>query len=287
MNDSAPIVVGVDGSTASIHALRWAAGEADRLELPVHAVLAADPRDQFGAVDNADSTLATAVDAAIPAQLRRLRTRLTARVVPGDSVEILTERSHGATLLVLGRAHGTDPLHTSTMAQCMRRAACPVAVIPAMAPDPTYADAVTTDSGRATAGALTDLPVGDVMTRRVLAVTAATGVDAALQLMVGAGVHHLPVTRDGRCVGLLHEADLVWRMAAWQFAEDTPDTGEVARTPPPAVSLTHTIGQAAATMFDSNSDAVVVTDDQHVIGILTTSDLLALLSTDQAATTTS
>jgi CBS-domain-containing membrane protein len=121
-------------------------------------------------------------------------------------------------------------------------------------------------------------PVRDVMTSRVLAVVASTEVDAALQLMVGAGVHHLPVMDHGRCVGLLHEADIVWRLAAWSLRGRPPTARDVARKPAPAVSVDRTVSEAAAEMFHRCGDAVVVTDADQIIGILTTNDLLAILA---------
>lgn len=123
-------------------------------------------------------------------------------------------------------------------------------------------------------------PVRDLMTSRVLAVVASTEIDAALQLMVGAGVHHLPVMDQGRCIGLLHETDIVWRLAAWSVRGRPPSAGDVARKPAPAVSVDRNVSEAAAEMFHRCGDAVVVTDGEQIVGILTTDDVLAELAQD-------
>ncbi|HZC26264.1 MAG TPA: CBS domain-containing protein [Actinopolymorphaceae bacterium] len=278
MNDDEPIVVGVDGSATSVYALRWAAEEGERLGLPVHAVLAVPSPREPTSPDQADRNLDLAIDKAFAPDRRRLRQRVTARVMSGRPVEVLIERSRSAALLVLGRAMGIDPLHTSVMAQCLRRAACPVAVVPASTPSPDTAEAAAPSTAQQRQADLSKQPLATAMQRRVLGVTATTGVDVALQLMVGAGIHHLPVTEHGRCIGLLHESDLVWRMAAWPFTGNPPPAEDVARKPPPVVPHDHTIGDAAAVMFDTNSDAVLVTDDRNVVGILTTNDMLGLLA---------
>ncbi|MEQ7124502.1 CBS domain-containing protein [Actinopolymorpha sp. B11F2] len=140
--------------------------------------------------------------------------------------------------------------------------------------------------GETLTGATNDLlgrrRVRDVMTSRVLAVVASTEVDAALQLMVGAGVHHLPVMDKGRCIGLLHETDVVWRLAAWSLHGRPPAAGDVARKPAPAVSVDRTVSEAAAEMFHRCGDAVVVNDGDQIVGILTTDDLLSVLAQEPA-----
>jgi CBS domain-containing protein len=284
------ILVGVDGGAASVRALRWAAEEADRLDLQVEVVLATSPPiggvpRQGGRFDQDPfARLAAAVRSALPPS-HRFRRRLVEHVVTGNAVRVLTERSQDAGLLVLGRPTGSDPLRSSTTAKCLRLAACPVAVIPAAVPeedDMTESAIPESREDQTDAGVREDVlgrrPVQDVMTSRVLAVVASTEVDSALQLMVGAGVHHLPVMEHGRCVGLLHETDIVWRLAAWSLRGRPPTAGDVARKPAPAVSADRTVSEAAAEMFHRCGDAVVVSDGDQIVGILTTDDLLAVLA---------
>lgn len=277
MNDSQTVVVGVDGSPASVFALRWAADEAARLDLQVEAVFVA-PRDgSRGSGPDPEVLLAATVDMAFSHSRAGLRQRVSERVVTGAPVDVLVERSRDAVFVVLGRTQGRDPLHMSTMSRCLRLAACPVVVIPATAAQPDTSEAVPAHA-TASYGSLDDRPVRDVMTHHVLGISPKTGVDVGLQVMVGAGIHHLPVIAHGRCIGLLYESNIVWRMSAWPFAERSPDAAAMARTPAPVVSASQPVSQAAAAMFECNGDAVVISDQEQVVGILTTADLVALLA---------
>lgn len=59
-----------------------------------------------------------------------------------------------------------------------------------------------------------DLNVGDAMTRDVIKVETTTKIDDALQLMTDRRIRHLPVTTDGKLVGVVSIGDLVkWKIA--------------------------------------------------------------------------
>jgi CBS domain-containing protein len=116
------------------------------------------------------------------------------------------------------------------------------------------------------------------MTPTVLAILPSTSVDVAVQIMVGAGIHHLPVMERGACVGLLHETDAVWYLASRSSSERRLTAGEAARSPVATVGPDETVRQAAERMFASSSDALVVVDGEQIIGILTANDLLGVLA---------
>lgn len=271
MNNS-PILAGVDGSAASVTALRWAAAEAVRLDLSVDALFGA-PKKRGEPLDP-QVLLTASVDTAVPAASPE-RHRVSPQVVVGEPADVLIERSSGAFLLVLGRSHGRDPLHTSTMSRCLRHARCPVAVVPSSVPEPGgQSIGVPTPEAY---GALADRPVGEVMTPHVLGVDATSGVDVALQMMVGAGVHHLPVMEESRCVGLLYETDVVWRMAGWSSLDRPPSASELARKPVPLLTADQTVREAAQELIRKAGNAVLVTDRDQVVGVLTADDLVTLL----------
>ncbi|MGW5361921.1 CBS domain-containing protein [Actinopolymorpha pittospori] len=114
----------------------------------------------------------------------------------------------------------------------------------------------------------------------VLGVDATSGVDVALQMMVGAGVRHLPVMEENRCVGLLYEADVVWRMAGWSSLDRPPSASDLARKGVPLLTAGQTIREAAQELIRKAGDAVLVTDRDQVVGILTADHLVTLLRTD-------
>jgi nucleotide-binding universal stress UspA family protein len=123
-----PVVVGVDGSTRSIGALRWAADEAARrrrcLRI-VHAVGSADPQLNEPAQSLVDDAVARAV-------AWRPRLVVTGVVKHGGPTAELVAESERAELLVLasrGRGTVASLLLGSVSAQVAAHAHCPVLVV--------------------------------------------------------------------------------------------------------------------------------------------------------------
>jgi nucleotide-binding universal stress UspA family protein len=131
------IVVGVDGSTGSQAALRFALAEASRRGAQVEAVIAwyvpamaaeAGLSANYDPAGWARSTLEGEL-AAVPAG----DVPLTGRVVQGHPTAALLEVAAGAELLVVGtRGRGgfTGLLLGSVSQYCAANAPCPVVVVP-------------------------------------------------------------------------------------------------------------------------------------------------------------
>lgn len=131
------IVVGVDGSEASITALRRAIRMANALNASVEAITtwrllsAFSATSEFGYTpeDDALSILAGAAKSAFGSTVPQW---FTARAVEGDADQVLIERSRGAEMLVIGsRGHGriAGVLLGSVSAVCAEHAHCPVLII--------------------------------------------------------------------------------------------------------------------------------------------------------------
>lgn len=124
-------------------------------------------------------------------------------------------------------------------------------------------------------------PTADlVMTPEVLGIVPATPLEVALRMMVEARVRHLPVVDRGRCVGLLHESDVLWRL--WSMAGTaTPPAGAVARTPVVWAARSDDVQTVARRMTEAATDAAVVVDGPpgvgRIVGIVTATDLLRRL----------
>jgi nucleotide-binding universal stress UspA family protein len=144
------IVVGVDGSEGGRRALDWAAAEAAARGGAVRAVIAWSWNGlDYGpitAVNPAEeNALATqVVTAEIDALIERRGSRLpiTGEAIEGSPADALTDAARGADLLVLG-SHGHSRVrHTvlgSVSEACIRKATCPVVVIPAPVREPAAA----------------------------------------------------------------------------------------------------------------------------------------------------
>lgn len=139
MNTTYRIVAGVDGSPGGERALRWAVHEAASRGGTVQAV-AAYTFDDIDASSLAsrqrhqeavEQMLGTQVVAALA---NDPRVAVTTRVVFGSPTEVLLDSARNANLLVLG-SHGHGRFFHAVLGSvaeaCVRRAACPVVVIPA------------------------------------------------------------------------------------------------------------------------------------------------------------
>jgi nucleotide-binding universal stress UspA family protein len=136
------IVVGVDGSAPSLHALRWADRQAALTGASLEAVTAWEMPASFGwggAVpglpegydlgESATQALEEAVHRALPADRADAVHRVT---VMGNPTQAILDRAEGAELIVVGvRGHGTfratllgSVSHTVTL-----HASCPVVVV--------------------------------------------------------------------------------------------------------------------------------------------------------------
>lgn len=126
-----------------------------------------------------------------------------------------------------------------------------------------------------------DSPVASTMSGDVLGIVPHAPLETALRMMVSARVRHLPVIDGGRCLGVLHESDVLWRLWSHDPGEDgsaaLDDAGAVARPDYPAVEADTSVRVAASLMTEHGVDAVLVTRKGRLAGILTATDVLRLL----------
>lgn len=146
---TARIVVGIDGSPASVAALRWALDQAELTDSRVEAITCWQTPGQHGyefvndQVDWIDIARRT-LDVAIKAAGDGGPVEVESTVVNGHPAQVLVRASIGAQLLVVGsRGHGgfVGMLLGSVSEHVIAHAGCPVLVLrhPASAPTPMLA----------------------------------------------------------------------------------------------------------------------------------------------------
>lgn len=64
-----------------------------------------------------------------------------------------------------------------------------------------------------------DTPVREIMTRKVFSVREDESIGDAVELMQKHQVRRIPVTRDGRIVGIVSQADLLWKLPTTRVTE--------------------------------------------------------------------
>ncbi|HEY5334808.1 MAG TPA: universal stress protein [Mycobacteriales bacterium] len=144
------VVVGVDGSEPSKHALRWAQFIARASASTLEVVAAWQPFTAYGGIGagwsvmpddwnpehDAEKALTATVDEVF-GENRPTALQLTVR--EGNAAQVLLEASHGARLLVVGsRGHGgfSGLFLGSVSAACTEHATCPVLVLHGDSPAP-------------------------------------------------------------------------------------------------------------------------------------------------------
>jgi nucleotide-binding universal stress UspA family protein len=141
-----PIVVGVDGSSGSRTALRWAMAHARLLDTRVEAVAAwQEPLVYRYSPDRSlttpdGDTIGTLTEKILLATVAEVVAEggppvdVQTRTVQGHAAEVLLGAAAGAQLLVVGaRGHNTFAgiLLGSVSQHCIQHAPCPVVVVPA------------------------------------------------------------------------------------------------------------------------------------------------------------
>ena len=136
---AARILVGIDGSPASMDALAWAAGQAALTSSQLEIVMTWDWPPSYGAwampfptgYDPAESVQKVLEQARADLQATYPNVEIAVRSVQGHPAPALVEASKGASLLVVGsRGHGefVGMLIGSVSEYCATNANCPVLV---------------------------------------------------------------------------------------------------------------------------------------------------------------
>lgn len=134
----AKIVVGIDGSESSLHALRWAAQQAEATGASLEVVMTWSWPLSYGwaipfpeGFDPAESAQKVLEESVRGLRSEHRGLEVTTRVVEGSPAPVLIEASKEAAMLVVGsRGHGefAGMLLGSVSEHCTTHAHCPVVV---------------------------------------------------------------------------------------------------------------------------------------------------------------
>lgn len=117
-----------------------------------------------------------------------------------------------------------------------------------------------------------------VMTPFPQFIGAAASLDEAREMMDDHRIHHLPVKdASGFLVGLITDVDLAMSAAATEQGAAL-DVGAVCRRDIYVVDVNRTLASVAREMGVGRANAVLVTRDGRLVGILTTTDICRVLA---------
>lgn len=99
----------------------------------------------------------------------------------------------------------------------------------------------------------------------------------ALQQMLWTGIRHLPVLHEGKLVGVVSERDLLASRSDRErlYGDDGDRVGDVMSTPTRVTYPNAEVADAAAEMSVNKVGCLPVVDAGRVVGLVTTTDLLA------------
>jgi len=127
------------------------------------------------------------------------------------------------------------------------------------------------------------MKVKDILSgRAVVSVRDDDTLGMATQIMLWAGIHHLPVV-DSRekLVGLLDERDILMRHTTVGRAADLHPVRSAMLTSPATATVEEEVAEAAQRMLGRDVSALVIIDKGSVAGMLTTTDLIQHLAAPQ------
>ena len=131
-----------------------------------------------------------------------------------------------------------------------------------------------------------DEPVSSIMTEAVVAIEVDRPVSEVLDCFHQYPIHHLPVVRQGRLVGMLSSADVmkieffVPRLAAEsaRYLDQRFTVERLMRAPVISVGAGTSIAEAAELMAGAGVHALPVVDgDERVLGLVSTTDVIRSL----------
>ncbi|HEX9207877.1 MAG TPA: CBS domain-containing protein [Steroidobacteraceae bacterium] len=129
-------------------------------------------------------------------------------------------------------------------------------------------------------------PVARIMTETVVVIDADRPVSEALDCFQQYPIHHLPVVRDRRLVGMLSSADLIKleffapksAVDRARFLDERFRIDQIMRTPVTSRRPSASVEEVSELIIDSGVHAVPIVDEsEQVIGIVSTTDIIRSL----------
>jgi CBS domain-containing protein len=114
-----------------------------------------------------------------------------------------------------------------------------------------------------------------MVTTPVLTIRPDDDLALASQIMLWAGIRHLPVVRDGTLMGVLSERDILRHQAMTGAREGARSpVADAMSTPAEVVDIDADVAEAAARMLDREIGCLPVVHGERLLGIITSRDIL-------------
>lgn len=132
-----------------------------------------------------------------------------------------------------------------------------------------------------------EMPVEDVMTKQVHTVDVNDKMMEVRKMMSNNHIRHAPVMRGEKLVGILSLTDVQRMTFSNTYGEAEADADDaisdmfsaemIMHKDPETLDFNHTIKDAAKKFIDRDFHALPVIKDNHLVGIVTTTDILKFI----------
>jgi signal-transduction protein with cAMP-binding, CBS, and nucleotidyltransferase domain len=119
--------------------------------------------------------------------------------------------------------------------------------------------------------------VSDIMKKMVISIDEVKTIKDAANMMNEARIGSIIITKDNTPVGILTERDFVTKIAAKEIPLSTP-LSKVMTKPLLVIGPNQTVWEAAEIMKNMEIHRVAVQDENKIIGMITTTDLVKIIS---------
>ncbi|MBS1964122.1 MAG: CBS domain-containing protein [Bdellovibrionales bacterium] len=120
--------------------------------------------------------------------------------------------------------------------------------------------------------------ISHFMTRSPISIDAGAGIAIAATMMRVNRFQHLPVTRDGKLIGVVSARDLLFSEASQVAKAEMTRVGDLANTDLYTVSTAESLTEVVREMSQRNIGSAVILEGESVVGIFTTTDALRILA---------
>jgi len=121
------------------------------------------------------------------------------------------------------------------------------------------------------------ITIGDVMTKSVISVDATLTVNETAKMMEDAKVGAVIVMEDNAPIGIVTDRDFAVKVAAHAY-QITEPVKQIMSSPLFSINSDETVRTAADLMHERKIRKLPVIDDGKVVGIITATDIVNLLS---------
>jgi acetoin utilization protein AcuB len=130
------------------------------------------------------------------------------------------------------------------------------------------------------------LRVREVMTTSPVTVVSGDSLQHALDLLEKYGVHELPVIEQGRLIGIVTDGDLKLFTPAFPLSRDPEEIRQTLRdltvaeamtVEPEVISPDATLLEATERLYERSIGALLVTEGENLLGLISVSDILRLI----------